>query len=197
MQSFSNRLIALRKERGYTQHELAKILNYKRSTLSGYETEGKEPDFETLCKFAEFFGVTTDYMLGISSVRTHNDVVFVNDTHNFAATYETLPADYKQVIASTFDKFYLLLSRDMKQRKLSRLELYEALFALIQSKRADIRNCVENGNLAKDPLALSNLMAAQTEFKNEVSVLLDKLLQADMGVHTQKESPASSAKSAI
>ena len=197
MQSFSNRLIALRKERGYTQHELAKVLNFKRSTVSGYETEGKEPDFETLCTFAEFFGVTTDYMLGISNVRTHNDVLFVNDTKNFASTYETLPAEHKQLVASMFDKFYLLLSRDMKQRKISRLELYDELFSLIQTKRADIRNCVESGNLAKDPVALSNLMTTQTDFKNEVSVLLDKLLQADMGVHTQKESLASSEKSAI
>ena len=67
MQSFSNRLIALRKERGLTQAELAKATHLQRSTLSGYETEGKEPNFETLCALAEYFNVTTDYLLGISS----------------------------------------------------------------------------------------------------------------------------------
>ena len=38
MQKFSNRLISLRKERGLTQEDLAKLINKKRSTVSGYET---------------------------------------------------------------------------------------------------------------------------------------------------------------
>lgn len=49
MQKFSNRLISLRKERSLTQEDLAKIIHKKRSTVSGYETEGKEPDLETVC----------------------------------------------------------------------------------------------------------------------------------------------------
>ena len=52
MQKFSTRLVSLRKERGMTQEELAKALNKKRSTYSGYETEGKEPDLETVCILA-------------------------------------------------------------------------------------------------------------------------------------------------
>lgn len=43
MQKFSNRLISLRKEHGLTQEELAKIIKKTRSSVSGYETEGKEP----------------------------------------------------------------------------------------------------------------------------------------------------------
>ena len=64
MQKFSNRLISLRKERGLTQEDVAKIISKKRSTVSGYETEGKEPDLETVCVFAKYFGVSTDYLLG-------------------------------------------------------------------------------------------------------------------------------------
>ena len=195
MQSFSNRLIALRKERGLTQAELAKLTHLQRSTLSGYETEGKEPTFETLCALASYFGVTTDYLLGISSARTHNDAVFVNDSHNFAACYEQLPAHIKATIAASFDSSYLILSRDMKMRKQERLAIYAELFDLIQRSRTSIRNSIE-GSDSKDALFLSNLMTEQSNFKNEVSVLLDKLMQADMGV-AQKGSHASSAKSAI
>ena len=193
MQSFSNRLIALRKERGLTQHELAKALSMSRSTLSGYETEGKEPPFDALCKFASYFDVTTDFLLGISSARTHNDVVFTNDTQNFTASYDRLPADVKSLVAATFDSFYLILSRDMKLGRTDRLELYRDLFALIQKDRADVRNSLEN-KAAIDPLALSDVMTLQSNFKNEVSVVLDRLMQADMGIrYTKKGSDTASS----
>jgi len=196
MQSFSNRLIALRKERGYTQAELAKLVHLQRSTLSGYETEGKEPTYETLCALAEFFDVTTDYLLGVSSARTHNDAVFINDTRGFAASFEQAPAQIKASVVSCFDNFYLLLSRDIKQRKVQRLDIYAELFDLIQKSRASIRTQIELGD-RRDPMLLANLMTEQSNFKNEVSVLLDRLMQADMGVTAKGESPESSARSAM
>lgn len=196
MQSFSTRLIALRKERGLTQAELAKSVQLQRSTLSGYETEGKEPPYEVLCNIAEYFGVTTDYLLGISSARTHNDVVFVNDTRNFSASYEQLPAYAKATVAAAFDSFYLILSRDMKKTNQERLAIYAELFDLIQRSRASIRNTIETSK-HNDPLYLSTLMTEQTNFKNEVAVLLDQLMQADMGVAAKKGSHGSSEKSAM
>ena len=69
MQKFSNRLISLRKEHGLTQEGLAKIIGKTRSTVSGYETEGKEPELETICLLAHYFGVTTDYLLGLTEER--------------------------------------------------------------------------------------------------------------------------------
>lgn len=178
-----------------TQAELAKITHLQRSTLSGYETEGKEPTFETLCALAEYFNVTTDYLLGISSARTHNDAVFVNDCQGFADSFEQLPAHIKATVAAAFDSFYLILSRDMKKQKQERLSSYAELFDLIQKSRASIRNSIEDSN-HNDPLFLSNLMTEQSNFKNEVSILLDRLMQADMGI-TQKGNLTSSEKSAI
>lgn len=198
MKSFSSRLIDLRKERNMTQADLAKVISKTRSTVSGYETEGKEPDYEMLCFLANYFDVTTDYLLGISNVRTHNDAVFVNDTRQFSATYEGLPHDLKQSVASAFDSFYLLLSRDMKLRREERLSLYAEFFGLLQRCRAEIRNKIEQGSAA-DPAYLSDLMAMQSELKNNISVLLDQLMQADMGVASgaskKGESLASSKQS--
>ena len=114
MQTFSSRLIALRKEKRLTQEELANLISKKRSTVSGYETEGKEPDIETICFLAKFFGVSTDYLLGYSD---------------------------------------------------------EA-----------------SGGAITDPVALSDLMALQSQLKNEISCLLDKLMQADMEIAFQIKS---------
>jgi transcriptional regulator with XRE-family HTH domain len=53
----------LRQDRNITQQELGKIINKSRSTIAGYETKRKEPDYETLKKIAEYFNVSTDYLL--------------------------------------------------------------------------------------------------------------------------------------
>lgn len=180
---FSARLISLRKERGLTQTEFGNAMNIRRSTISGYETEGKEPDIETLCKFAEFFGVSTDYLLGKSEHRLNVDTVFFSDTHNFQKHYEALPPSMRPLLADCFDAFYRLLNRDVKLRRPERLEVYRDLFNRLSKLRAEISYQIEaSGGAITDPVALSDLMAAQSELKNEVSALLDKLMQADMEV---------------
>lgn len=183
MQKFSNRLISLRKERGLTQEDVAKLINKKRSTVSGYETEGKEPDLETICVFAKYFGVSTDYLLGNSDERNHVETVFYNDKVNFERHFKSLPAELRPVVAKCFDSFYLLLGRDMQLSRPERLRIYEELLHTLQSLRADIHKFIEaSGGAVTDPVALSDLMAMQSQLKNEVSTLLDKLMQADMEI---------------
>ncbi len=183
MQRFSNRLISLRKEAGLTQEDLARLLQKKRSTISGYETEGKEPDLESICVLARHFGVTTDYLLGYSDERDHVEQVFFNDKVNFERHFKSMPAELRPVVAKCFDDFYLLLNRDMQLARPERLRVYQELLHTIQSLRADIRKAIEASDGAiTDPVALSDLMALQSQLKNEVSALLDKLMQADMEI---------------
>ena len=183
MQNFSDRLISLRKERDMTQDELARALNLSRSRVSGYESQGKEPDFELLCKMAHYFGVSTDYLLGYSEARNNVAEVFYNDTVNFERHYRDMSPVLRPVVAKCFDSFYLLLGRDMKFSRPERLRLYQELLHILQSRRADIQKQVAAvGGVVSDPLALSTLMAAQSQLKNEVSALLDELMQADMEI---------------
>lgn len=178
---FSSRLVALRKERQMTQSDLANALHKTRSTISGYETEGKEPDYEMLCSLAKYFGVTTDYLLGAADNRTHSEVVFINDTNNFKRHYDNLPPLLKQTVAKMYDSFYLLLSRDMQKNNAGRLEVYAELFSLLQSSRAEIRKTIDScDGQVGDPLLLSDLIALQNSLKTDVAAVLDKLMQADI-----------------
>ena len=58
------RLRELRKNRSMTQEELGKIINVTKVSVSGYENGNRSPDTETLQKIADFFDVSTDYLLG-------------------------------------------------------------------------------------------------------------------------------------
>ena len=57
-------LADLREDRGLTQRELSKQLHISSSSISAYETGARLPSIETVFQFAEFFDVTTDYLLG-------------------------------------------------------------------------------------------------------------------------------------
>lgn len=54
----------LRKSRGLTQDDLAEILGISLSSYQKYERDAISPSYETLCKIADFYHVTTDYLLG-------------------------------------------------------------------------------------------------------------------------------------
>ncbi len=60
------RLKELRKERGFSQLKLALDLNMNQNSISRYENMEREADYETLIKFADYFNVSLDYLLGRS-----------------------------------------------------------------------------------------------------------------------------------
>ena len=59
----------LRAEKALAQKELALLLNLSIGTISNYENNVHSPDLNTLCKLADFYGVTTDYLLGRTKYR--------------------------------------------------------------------------------------------------------------------------------
>ncbi len=69
----SRRLREQREQKKMTQEELGRIFGVDRATISRYETGDREPDYELVKKFADFFGVTTDYLLGRTDIRTPLD----------------------------------------------------------------------------------------------------------------------------
>lgn len=60
---FGEFLAKLRKERGILQKELAAYLNMTVATVSNYEKGVHTPDLKTLVKLADFYDVSTDYLL--------------------------------------------------------------------------------------------------------------------------------------
>lgn len=61
---FSNRITSLRKERGLSQKEVAMSLGVSQALLSHYEKGVRECGLEFVIKCSDYFGVTTDYLLG-------------------------------------------------------------------------------------------------------------------------------------
>jgi len=70
MATFGERLRELRKATGMKQKELAAAVQMGESTISMYEMEKREPDFETLEMFSDFFNVDINYIIGRTETST-------------------------------------------------------------------------------------------------------------------------------
>lgn len=64
------RLRNLRELHGLTQTELSKATGISFKAISHYELNRRDVDSETAVKFAEFFGVSLDYLYGLSNSKT-------------------------------------------------------------------------------------------------------------------------------
>ena len=61
--NISDRIQSLRKARGITQEQLADAVGGSRQAVSKWEAEQSVPDLERIVAMAEYFDVTTDYLL--------------------------------------------------------------------------------------------------------------------------------------
>ena len=70
--TIQERLKDLRVERGLTLEQLAEQTNLSKSALGSYEAaDFKDISHYALIKLAQFYGVTADYLLGLSEVKRH------------------------------------------------------------------------------------------------------------------------------
>ena len=64
--SFSQTMSALRRSRGLSQRRAAADLNISQALLSHYENGAREPGLDFVRRACEYYGVSADYLLGIS-----------------------------------------------------------------------------------------------------------------------------------
>lgn len=107
-------LKSLRKEKGWTQQEVANLLGIERSTYTRYETGASEPNFEILEQLSRIFDVSTDVLIGRSAIPTPSGGVRIPVLGDVAAGIPieavTDIVDYEEIdaaLAKTGDFFGL------------------------------------------------------------------------------------------
>lgn len=79
-ETFADRLTKLRENTGKKRQEVADELEISRASLEYYEKGKRKPDIEVLAKVAKYYGVSTDYLLGLSNAQTvDKDIQFICD----------------------------------------------------------------------------------------------------------------------
>ena len=110
------RLKILREENNLSQFELADKLNMSQQAISAYENGKREPDIETIKKFAGFFGVSTDYLLEKSDVRNPEKIDENKLNIAFSSGFSGLNDTNKNIITATIEGL-LAKQKEEKNKK--------------------------------------------------------------------------------
>lgn len=110
------RIKQLREEKGISQLEFAKKINLTQQSVSAYEKGIREPSLDILKTIADFFGVSTDYLLGKSDLRNPEKVEVDMDEVDvaFASGIKGLNETNKMIIKSTLEA---LLAKQEKDKE--------------------------------------------------------------------------------
>ena len=91
----------LRMKQGLTSEELCSKIGIKGGSYRNYERNDRKPDYDTLVKLSDFYGVTTDYLLGRPDAKPPDDPVELlaaqyklgTTEHAIIASYLALPQE--------------------------------------------------------------------------------------------------------
>ena len=86
-------ILELRKQKSITQEELAAELGVTAAAVSKWENGYTLPDILMLCALADYFGVTTDELLGRNTVQ--NQAIIVAETEALGQKIADLISKYK------------------------------------------------------------------------------------------------------
>lgn len=89
-----NRIRELRRSSGISQEKLAEEMNVTQASISLYETGGNMP-IDMLISISRYFGVTTDYLLGISDAK---NISGSSAEHRLMLAYRELPIKYREAV---------------------------------------------------------------------------------------------------
>ncbi|CAM1365933.1 putative PBSX repressor [Tenacibaculum sediminilitoris] len=108
MIDIANKITLLRKERGWSQTDLAKIIGSSREIISKYEKDSVMPSIEMAKKIADAFEVSLDYLVGVGL-----NASFDKKMLQRLEEVENLPEDERERIFHFID----LIIRDYKAKK--------------------------------------------------------------------------------
>lgn len=141
MANFTERLRQLRDESGKTQSQIAKELGLTPQAFS-YFVNGREPNYETLGKIADYFGVSTDYLLGRSDIKTVSIMkkAICDETKLSEEAIDRLHSyvDLKYCGGKTFDRIFVgefiedLLSHDEIFALVGNYQMYKQAGELVK-----------------------------------------------------------------
>ncbi|MGO4496790.1 helix-turn-helix transcriptional regulator [Paenibacillus sp. 2RAB27] len=97
---YGDRIALLREKRGLTQEDLSVKIGISRASLSHYETNRREPDYETINKIANFFNVSIDYLLGRTN---HQQTVLDEEVRDFVENLDLTDEGILQKFSLTVD----------------------------------------------------------------------------------------------
>lgn len=172
MSCLSDRLIELRQEKRISQREAGEKIGIKPTTYSMWERGNNTPDIYTICKLANMFEVSTDYILGNSD---YKDPTGANDSEALKTALNNASASEKNAAMD--------LLKEVRELILSTLSDKHAegkLNACITAVKAISEyNSALNKNLLDG--SIDGYISVRSEADKQISSALDTLARTEDG----------------
>lgn len=98
----------LRKNAGLSQQALGDRFNLSQQTIYKYENGLAEPDIETLIRFAKFFNVSVDFLIGNEASATEEQVPaaldYTVEEKDIVSKFRKLNPDIRKAVTVFIDK---------------------------------------------------------------------------------------------
>ena len=115
---FGQRLLELRKANQKSQAEIAQLLGITTSAYQNYENGRREAGYATIAKLADFYGVTTDYLLGREPEPDPLAMLNIKvNNQKFIDIYQELPEFQQQVLVDAMRKLSASAEEEYKKKK--------------------------------------------------------------------------------
>ena len=108
------KIAEIRQQKNLTQTDVSQYLKITQQTYSSYETGRRQMNFETLCMLADFYEVSTDYLLGRQDVMPS----FLSEEERaLILQYRTLDAHAKDAIKNNLAFEYSRIPKTINIKK--------------------------------------------------------------------------------
>lgn len=151
MKSMSEILRELRTSKSMTQSDVAKILGLTTNAYQSYERGTSEPGCKALNKLADFYGVTTDYLLGRETGEPETLDKLVGEFNMSALekeildNYLSLPKDMRSDLMEFLQKSVKKVMEESEsvqsnaQKQIKKSDTYDSEFAVARSSESNYK----------------------------------------------------------
>ena len=92
-----NKIKELREDRDLRQIDVSATTGIDQRTLSNYETGKTNPDSFAIIKLAEYFDVSTDYLLGVNTIPKNTIEELINRINNIQYELNEIAKEIKKL----------------------------------------------------------------------------------------------------
>lgn len=102
------RILELRKERGLSQREAAKIFGVSQGTFNNWENSNTQPSIEQLISIARYFEVSVDYLIGNADYTGVINMIssLTPEQKELISLYSSLPENSRNAVMAILRQMY-------------------------------------------------------------------------------------------
>lgn len=164
MSTISQRIKELRKEKKYTQKQLAEKIGISEISIRKYESGDRIPKFEVIERLAEIFNVQFDYIIGRSNNKNFDSHIVSSDLNALLSLTESSKnPNITGLIRSIVDTMFLTIYGEAKDNNFDKLLLIRSIYRNLWEIKMDSEGKYSTGNTIE-------------EMKEKQLELIDKLV---------------------